>query len=300
MNNSFPSLSGAASEDLEEGFWSSFSNIMMVILKIFLLVIILMALNNRNLLDDLNNSVRAKEVAMQQAQQADDQAKKAAQQAQLASQQAEFQLKAKASLEDQLEYLQQRVSSLEMDLLSSRAETEQVKTANSGRDQELARLQTLNQQQTDTLNERDKTLGGLQSELAAKNVEIMGLRTQVDDSQKKLLSLQGDYTSLDQKYQKLLRPARSSKGKQIAEVVYSKAGYTLKKPGETIARPLDRASLENEMASLKSQYAKDLYVKVIIPDTSGLSYNEAWRFTNNMLSKYDYYEQADNSVSVAR
>lgn len=295
MSSGFPSLSGGSGDDLEESFWSSFSNVMMVILKIFLLVIVLMALNNRNLIDDLKNSVRAKEVAIQQAQQADDQAKKAAQQAQLASQQAEFQLKAKASLEDQLEYLQQRVSSLEMDLLSSRAEAEQAKAANMERDQALVRLQTLTKEQTDALSERDKTLGGLQSEIATKNLEITGLRTQIDDSQKKLLSLQGDYTSLDQKYQKLLRPARAPKGKQVAEVVYSKAGYSLKKPNEVNARTVDRATLESELAGLKAKFAKDLYIKVIIPDNSGLSYNEAWRFTNDMLSKYDYYEQPDES-----
>jgi hypothetical protein len=34
-----------------------------------------------------------------------------------------------------------------------------------------------------------------------------------------------------------------------------------------------------------------LYVKIVIPDTSGLSYSEAWSFTNNILSRYDYYYQ---------
>jgi hypothetical protein len=32
-------------------------------------------------------------------------------------------------------------------------------------------------------------------------------------------------------------------------------------------------------------------VKVIIPGDSGLSYNEAWNFTRDILSKYDYYYQ---------
>ena len=67
MNSGFPSLTGGQ-DDLEEGFWSSFSNVMMVILKIFLLVIVIMALNNRNLLDDLKHSVRAQEVAQQEAE----------------------------------------------------------------------------------------------------------------------------------------------------------------------------------------------------------------------------------------
>ncbi len=298
MSSGFPSLSGGGGEDLEEGFWSSFSNVMMVILKIFLLVIVLMALNNRNLLDDLKHSVRAKEAAQQQAEQASIEAQKAAQQAQQASEKAEFQLKANASLEDQLEYLQQRVASLEMDLLSSRAETEQARNTNSSRDTELTRLQALTAQQADSLAEKDRSLNGLQADLAAKTTELTGLRVQVDDSQKKLLSLQGEYTSLDQKYQKLLRPARSAKGKQVAEVVYSKAGYTLRKPGEAAARGVGRPALEDELAGLKAQYGSQLYVKVVIPDNSGLSYNEAWRFTNDMLSKYDYYQQPDSSTKV--
>ena len=298
MSSGFPSLSGGGGEDLEEGFWSSFSNVMMVILKIFLLVIVLMALNNRNLLDDLKHSVRAKEAAQQQAEQASIEAEKAAQQAQQASEKAEFQLKANASLEDQLEYLQQRVASLEMDLLSSRAETEQARNTNSSRDTELTRLQALTAQQVDSLAEKDRSLNGLQADLAAKTTELTGLRVQVDDSQKKLLSLQGEYTSLDQKYQKLLRPARSAKGKQVAEVVYSKAGYTLRKPGEAAARGVGRPALEDELAGLKAQYGSQLYVKVVIPDNSGLSYNEAWRFTNDMLSKYDYYQQPDSSTKV--
>ena len=298
MSSGFPSLSGGGGEDLEEGFWSSFSNVMMVILKIFLLVIVLMALNNRNLLDDLKHSVRAKEAAQQQAEQASIEAQKATQQAQQASEKAEFQLKANASLEDQLEYLQQRVASLEMDLLSSRAETEQARNTNSSRDTELTRLQALTAQQADSLAEKDRSLNGLQADLAAKTTELTGLRVQVDDSQKKLLSLQGEYTSLDQKYQKLLRPARSAKGKQVAEVVYSKAGYTLRKPGEAAARGVGRPALEDELAGLKAQYGSQLYVKVVIPDNSGLSYNEAWRFTNDMLSKYDYYQQSDSSTKV--
>ena len=69
MNSGFPNLTGGQ-EDMEEGFWSSFSNVMMVILKIFLLVMVIMALNNRNLLDDLKHSVQAKETAQEEAKQA--------------------------------------------------------------------------------------------------------------------------------------------------------------------------------------------------------------------------------------
>ena len=45
------------------------------------------------------------------------------------------------------------------------------------------------------------------------------------------------------------------------------------------------------MGALKDKYGNLLYVKLIIPDDSGLSYNEAWSFTVDMLDKYDYYHQ---------
>lgn len=287
MNDGFPSLH-AAQDELEEGFWSSFSNVMMVILKIFLLVIVVMALNSRNLLEELRNSIKAEEVARQKAQQS-------AEDAQKATKQAEFQLKANATLEEQLEYLQQRASTLEMELLKSRAETEQARSSSDERETELARLQALSIAQADSLKLNEQSIDTLKIELGSKNTEIAGLSAKVNESEKQLLSLQGEYSQLDDKYQKLLRPARSSKGKQVVEVVYSKAGYNIRKPGEPVLRVVGRDVLESELAGLKAQYGNALYVKVIIPDNSGLSYNDAWRFTNDMLTRYDYYHQSDNS-----
>lgn len=295
MSGGFPSLSGGQ-EELEEGFWSSFSNVMMVILKIFLLVIVIMALNNRNLLDDLQHSVRAKENAQQAAQEAASHAQQAERAAAKAAQVAEYRLQEKATLEEQLEYLQQRVSSLEMELLQSQAETEQVRSSGANQAAEVARLQQANQAQADSLSLKEKSLVDLQTELNNKGAEIAGLRTKVDESEKKLLSLQGDYSALDEKYQKLLRPVRSSKNKQVVEVTYGKGGYSIRPPSDAAAHGVGRDGLDSELAALKARYGNELYVKVIIPGNSGLSYNEAWRFTNDVLSKYDYYYQPDHST----
>lgn len=264
MSGGFPSLTGGQ-DDLEEGFWSSFSNVMMVILKIFLLVIIVMALNNRKLLDELENSVQAQEVAQQEAESAATQAQRLAVAAQKSAQVAEFQLKANATLEEQLDYLQQRSASLEMDLLRSRAEAEEARTTSTSKDTELSRLQALTQEQASTLTQREQSFSMLQTELASKNTEALGLRTKVDESEKKLLSMQGELTELDQKYQKLLQPARSAKGKKVVEVMYSKSGYSIRKPGEAAAQSVTRAALESELGGLKAQHGTELYVKVVIP-----------------------------------
>ncbi len=285
---SFASLISSRDE-YEESFWPSFTDIMMVITMIFLIVTVAVVLTNTRLLDNLRHSVLAEQVAQQEAQKSASEAQRAAQEAQKATQQAEFQLKANSTLEEQLDYLQQRAAMLEMDLLRSRAETESARASSTTQDAELARLQALSSTQADTLGLRDKAIQELQITLTSKETDMAGFRTKVDESEKKLLSLQGDYTELDQKYQKLLQPARSTKGKQVVEVVYSKSGYSIRKPGEATSRSVSRAALESELGTLKAQHSNDLYVKVIIPDNSGLSYNDAWRFTSDMLSKYDYY-----------
>ncbi|QTR47905.1 hypothetical protein J9253_08325 [Thiothrix litoralis] len=285
---SFASLISSRDE-YEESFWPSFTDIMMVITMIFLIVTVAVVLTNTRLLDNLRHSVLAEQVAQQEAQKLAVDAQRAAQEAQKANQQAEFQLKANATLEEQLDYLQQRTASLEMELLRSRATTEEARATSTSKDAELARLQALSSTQADTLGLRDKAIQELQITLESKETDMAGLRTKVDESEKKLLSMQGEYTELDQKYQKLLKPARSTKGKQVVEVVYSKSGYSIRKPGEASSRSVTRAALESELGALKAQHSTDLYVKVIIPNNSGLSYNDAWRFTSDMLSKYDYY-----------
>lgn len=287
-NFSFASLISGRDE-FEESFWPSFTDVMMVITMIFLIVTVAVVLTNTRLLDDLRHSVKAEQSAQQEAQKAAEEASQASQQAQKAEQQAEFQLKANASLEEQLDYLQQRSSSLEMELLRSRATAEATASAVSERDELLSRLQVLQSEYGNTLKLREQSIAMLQTELSSKNTEIAGLTSKSDQSEKQLLSLQGEYTELDQKYQKLLKPARSSKGKQVVEVVYSKSGYSIRKPGEAALRTIGRAALDAELSALKAQHGTALYVKVVIPDNSGLSYNEAWRFTSEMLTKYDYY-----------
>ena len=208
-NFSFASLISGRDE-FEESFWPSFTDVMMVITMIFLIVTVAVVLTNTRLLDDLRHSVKAEQSAQQSAQKAAEEALQASRQAQKAEQLAEFQLKANASLEEQLEYLQQRSSSLEMELLRSRAAAEATASAASERDALLSRLEVQQSEYGNTLKLREQSIAMLQTELNSKNTEIAGLTSKADQSEKQLLSLQGEYTELDQKYQKLLKPALAS------------------------------------------------------------------------------------------
>ena len=51
--------------------------------------------------------------------------------------------------------------------------------------------------------------------------------------------------------------------------------------------------IHKQLLKLKQKYGDNLYVKVIIPENSGLSYNEAWQFMQDIFNKYDYYYQAN-------
>ncbi|MCP4433204.1 MAG: hypothetical protein GY806_19690 [Gammaproteobacteria bacterium] len=121
------------------------------------------------------------------------------------------------------------------------------------------------------------------------------LSQEIESYNRQLLALKGDYDIVKSKYEELIRPARSAKGKFIAEVYYvrNQNGEIIryKQPGDTEFINLSLAEVETRLDKLKIEKGKDLYVKIIIPENSGLTYNEAWSFMRNLLAKYDYYYQ---------
>ena len=64
-----------------------------------------------------------------------------------------------------------------------------------------------------------------------------------------------------------------------------------KQPGDSGFTNLVLSEVEKRLSRLKAQKGKDLYVQIIIPQDSGLTYNEAWDFMRKLLVKYDYYYQ---------
>jgi hypothetical protein len=111
-----------------------------------------------------------------------------------------------------------------------------------------------------------------------------------------LAELKTDFSDLKIKYDKLVRPARTPKGKTLVEVRYAKVGgkYQIdyRGPGDTSFQRISRKSLDRKLTQLKKR-DNNLYVKVILPKNSGLSYSEAWSFTNHLHKNYDYYFQEE-------
>ena len=168
----------------------------------------------------------------------------------------------------------------------------------------------------DSLKELEEEKESMSTKLAESEEEIASLKASVAEMEKqveekdakilafkennvheKLRSLQGEYDALDAKYQKLLRPARSSKGKYVVSISYKKRSgkrvIRLKSGPDASYKTVTKSELHESLRALKKKHKTDLYLKIIIPKTSGLSYSEAWKFTSNLQQKYDYYHQPE-------
>lgn len=308
----------------EENFWPSFSDVMMVILMTFLLVTVSVLLSNTRLLQDLRSNIAAKDQARQVAattlkenatleeqldyyrQQLNStetellRSQTLAEQTRstLSSTQAELK-QAKNLAATQASTLAARatqLTGLQQTLSSATATTERLQTElKATKDAQAAETSQLRTE----LAQAQENLTKTQAENAEQATTLTTLRTQIEENRKELESLEGDYSQLDEKYQKLVKPSRSSKGKKVVEVMYTTNGYSLRKPGDASYQTVNASQLNTALSDLKLNHGNDLYVKIVIPSNSGLSYNQAWAFTRDTLAKYDYYYQEDKSVPAA-
>ncbi len=115
--------------------------------------------------------------------------------------------------------------------------------------------------------------------------------------------LTDDFDQLKVKYDKLVRPARTSAGRDLIEVRYwKKSGKYMiswRQDGEGSYQAITRSQLDKVLTRLSQEKENGLYVKVIFPENSGLSYNEAWEFTSHLHSNYDYYFKAEAAAREA-
>ena len=192
-------------------------------------------------------------------------------------------VEAKKDNNARLAALQEQLTTAQASLLTSR-ETKQVseEQLKAMRD-EFAALQAAKEAESEKL-------AALQSEIT----QVQQLRS---EDVVKLQSLQGEFDSLDSKYKKLVRPARSNDGKHVVSVWFSKQSgrdvYRIRDATDDEFKTTSRKGMASALAGLKDKLGKSLYVRVIIPENSGLSYSEAWRFTTEMQRAYDYYYQED-------
>ena len=306
-----------------ENFWPSFTDIMTVVVMIFLMVMVVLVLYNQELVRDLQASIEKERIAQETARATGEEKESIAVRLHAAeSEVAELLARLRRSEElrgQQVAALDRQSKSLEQQsrqlgeqadrLTALTGERDDLKRSSDRLAGELqiatAQLGTSRQEVTQlgqslaAAQGRQDALGG---ELAALRATAADQRRELDQSREQLrqsaatlTSMQSDYGELKIKYDKLVRPARSPSGRHTVEVRYTKsgAGYQIRfRDGDAgDYTDLTREKLDQRLARLKADHPEGLYVRVVIPDGSGLSFSEAWDFTNHLHRNYDYYFQ---------
>jgi len=291
----------------DEGFWPSFTDIMTVVVMIFLMGMVVVMLQNIEVTNNMKSALLEKQKATELA-------KSTSQEKNVVTNRlsdAEEELARLRMLiilaNDQRKTMQGQLSTTQTELqalsnlyASLQTAHDAVQIDKENVDQQLknkSQLLTNIEAQLRELIQRQATL---KSELASSNKaknfsenKLAAITLQATSADQELASIRGEYSSLQVKYDKLIRPARTSKGKHIVEVFYTKKGaadqFKIKDAGQPSTAVIKK-ELHKKLVLLKKQYGKNLYIRLIFPEDSKLSYNEAWTFSKDILGKYDYYQ----------
>ncbi|MCG7880115.1 MAG: hypothetical protein JAY75_23760 [Candidatus Thiodiazotropha taylori] len=308
----------------EDSFWPSFTDIMTVVVMIFLLAMVILLLRNMELLSQLRLSIASEQEALELVRTTDEQnetleerliareheitmlrmqlmrmtERSEEQEAAISSQR--FQItnlsRERDELDNKTKALTQERELLTTQMTRLNQETSRLQNQISESNRNIERLRLDLEQATARQESTQQDLEQIRLTLREKDQELLAALTRTQEADEQLIDLKQDYSKLKIQYNKLLRPARTAKGKTVVEVRYTKSGQYFridyKGPEDSRFSSISRKQLEQNLRRLKRQ-EDNLYVKVIIPKNSGLSYNEAWSFTNHMHQNYDYYYQEE-------
>ncbi|MCW8826941.1 MAG: hypothetical protein OQK78_11025 [Gammaproteobacteria bacterium] len=311
MSSTFIDLrQNALSENSGASFWPSFTDIMMVIVMIFMLASTVLMLRNYELVVELRSTMAAEQLAAEEARMA---------------------TQTNATLEEQIDQAQHYISELRMQIMqqteANKLQAQMLEERNARLDaltqlseeqNELIQQQIIiiSQSESDLTDERQKseTLAEalqlksdefteltqryivIDNSLKDQQKKLSDLEQQHKSSNQQLILVRGEYDQLKVKYDKLVKPARTTKGKYVVDIRYEKIKSGVKRiqyklPGWKSFKTVSYKELHQQLSKLKKSHPKSLYTKIIIPEVSGLSYIEAWDFMKEILDKYDYYAQ---------
>jgi len=219
-------------------------------------------------------------------------------------------------IEEQLALAQSEISMLRMQLMQASEQNSRLAGTLEDRDQQIIVILSEKAQLEENLNRSRQEIAVVSSEaeqikgelsriqanfrqqseaLQATRDQIIVLTEQKDSANQALTALKDDFGNLKVKYDRLIKPARTARGKYVVSVNYErvdgKERIRFKDAGDKSYRSLNRKELHAALAKLKEVHKKKLYIKLVIPKESGLTYSEAWTFMKEVLEKYDYYYQ---------
>lgn len=280
------------SRQSDTSIWPSFTDIMTVVLMIFMLTMVAVIIKNSDLYNQLLKSKAKEQQAMKSLHD-------------IKSEQE--------NLQTIIVDLEEKLRSKEMEIILINDEMDLVRSSLEAKVALISMLEDSTFRLTSKVASLENSTRSMQQDLAQQIAEfnrrfaaladslnrskqiILVLNSEKKDLALSLAKQRNTYSKLEKKYNKLIRAARSPVGKKVATVHYSRVNgkyrILFKGIGATKYEPVTREQMHQRLSALKNQWQKKLYVKVIIPNKSGLSYNEAWSFTRKILSLYDYYDQ---------
>ncbi len=321
----------------DESFWPSFTDIMTVVVMIFLMGLVVVLLRHMETTRNLQSALEAEQRATALARSTfeektridhkltdtEEQLAQLRMQLLLAQdrrQATERTLAAReqslAELQDNFDELDARAKKTAQRLEKSQTALSDVKRNYSSLQEKHRTLEATAANTSSQLDERSEELAELEnrfSELQEQkrllssdlekarateqltNEELATARKIIATTDMELAGIRDEYSDLQIKYNKLVKPARTSKGKHVVTVYYSKDNgrysYRIRDLGENKTRTVSLKALHGELAKMKKQHGKTHYIKLIYPQGSELSFNEAWKFSKEILNTYDYYNQ---------
>jgi DNA repair exonuclease SbcCD ATPase subunit len=320
-------LNGTSNE-VQEGFWPSFTDIMTVVVMIFLISMVVLLLRNMELVNQLRATMEAERIAAELARatgEEKDSLSSALHRAEERVQQMRLeimrlqekglrsenliaqQLRAISGLTNERDDLAQQAAQLallrqrlEADVETRRAQIDSAMKALDEKQIQLnvaqrsiSTLEQTTEQLRSRLAENQEQTERLQRTVSEQRESLEQARLSEQEVERRYLVLASDFDNLKVKYDKLVRPARSSTGRHLIEVKYWKADgkyrISWREGDEGSFQEISRPRLEKVLQRLSNEKKNGLYVKVIFPEESGLSYSEAWKFTSDLHGKYDYY-----------
>lgn len=293
--SSLPGYASHFSSINEENFWPSFTDIMMVVVIVFLLSSTVAVLHNW----DLSRQVRETAALEQQA-------RERAEDLNLRQMLLQLELEEmQARMEKTREALQAKSGQLEAreeDLAGAQAALGEQQTQLMDLQEEQARMQAEMRESRTVSAEREQELLEVQQQLVAMQEQSV-LREQmyveVEEQQRQtreeLELLQKEYAEMGEKYAALSKPARSPLGKVVAAVRYRKVdgrpSFMLKLPDAPEFESIGEDEMHQVLSGLKQEHGDKLFVRIVIPMDSNLTYQEGWEFSLDLLRRYDYYYQ---------
>ena len=292
---------------IEEGFWPSFTDIMTVVVMIFLMGLLVVIMQNFEVTNEMKEALLEKQKATELALSTSKE--KAAVSSRLSDAEEEL-----ARLRMQIILARDQRKQVEARLASSQDELDQLNSIHAALIEAHETMQREKQEIGQQLDDKTILLQRIEARLNALTAQYGVLESELADSQKareesekklalvtrqatvadqELASIRGEFSELQVKYDKLVKPARTSKGKHVVEVVFAKKNnkdiYRIKDTGEAALQTVSLKQLHSRLDKLKNIHGNNLYVRLILPEDSELSYNDAWKFTKDILGKYDYY-----------